>query len=155
MQQTSQLGNYVSSKQQNFDKSSRLTPTIKNDSTVPESEALLMAKSFFMHNKSIKIMILWMDFKIFWNFFMYIAEFKECFFFHARRGHIGSEQELSLIMRSLGCSPTAQEVSRYYSKYATGNHSNTCTSASMPNVTTLKHWSTVNMPIKAYHTDTY
>ncbi|XP_022310738.1 calmodulin-like protein 4 [Crassostrea virginica] len=48
-----------------------------------------------------------------------IDKFKECFFFHARRGHIGSEQELSLIMRSLGCSPTAQEVSRYYSKYAT------------------------------------
>ncbi|XP_048750153.2 calmodulin-like protein 4 [Ostrea edulis] len=50
-----------------------------------------------------------------------IDKFKECFFFHARRGHISQEQELSLIMRSLGYSPTPQEVSKYFNKYNKDN----------------------------------
>lgn len=50
-----------------------------------------------------------------------IDKFRECFFFHARRGHISNEQELSLIMRSLGYSPTTKEVNKYYNKYAKDN----------------------------------
>lgn len=53
-----------------------------------------------------------------------MSEFRECFFFHARRGHISNEQELSLIMRSLGYSPTTKEVNKYYNKYAKGTNFN-------------------------------
>ncbi|XP_067653439.1 calmodulin-like protein 4 [Haliotis asinina] len=47
-----------------------------------------------------------------------IDEFKECFYFHARKGFIQQEGELNIIMRSLAYSPTRQEVHNYYVKCA-------------------------------------
>ncbi|KAL5019468.1 hypothetical protein ScPMuIL_002360 [Solemya velum] len=43
--------------------------------------------------------------------------FKECFFFHARRGYIKDEEELTLIMRSLAYSPTRTEITAYFGKH--------------------------------------
>ncbi|XP_052084940.1 calmodulin-like protein 4 [Mytilus californianus] len=45
-----------------------------------------------------------------------IDKFKECFFYHARKS-IKNEENLSIIMRSLGYSPTKEEVSKYFTKY--------------------------------------
>ena len=50
----------------------------------------------------------------------YFSVFKECFFFNAKRGFTQSDQELGLIMRSLGYSPTPEEVTQYYQKYVRG-----------------------------------
>ena len=52
--------------------------------------------------------------------FFSIAEFKECFSFHAKKNIITDVEELSLIMRSLGYSPTRMEVSKYFQKYMNG-----------------------------------
>ncbi|KAK7096334.1 calmodulin-like protein 4 [Littorina saxatilis] len=46
-----------------------------------------------------------------------IEQFKECFDFHARRGHISHEGDLSIIMRSLSFSPTREEISKYFKKH--------------------------------------
>ncbi|XP_064645444.1 calmodulin-like [Lineus longissimus] len=46
-----------------------------------------------------------------------IDEFKECFFLYARRGTIVRDDELSLIMRSLGFNPTSSEVTKYFKKH--------------------------------------
>jgi len=43
-----------------------------------------------------------------------IDEFKECFFFHARTGHVQNEADLSIIIRSLGFSVTKEEVAKYF-----------------------------------------
>lgn len=43
-----------------------------------------------------------------------IDEFKECFFFHARKGHISTDVDLSIIMRSLNFGVTKDEVSKYF-----------------------------------------
>ncbi|CAI9727519.1 4 [Octopus vulgaris] len=45
-----------------------------------------------------------------------IDEYKECFSFNAKRNYISQDDELSLIMRSLGFSPTREEVVRYLEK---------------------------------------
>ncbi|XP_025084183.1 calmodulin-like protein 4 [Pomacea canaliculata] len=50
-----------------------------------------------------------------------IEEFKECFNFHARLDYITREGDLSIIMRSLGYSPTREEIASYYAKYATSD----------------------------------
>ncbi|XP_065164547.1 calmodulin-like protein 4 [Atheta coriaria] len=42
-----------------------------------------------------------------------IEEFKECFYLYARTGQIKSLDELTLIMRSLGLSPTISELATY------------------------------------------
>jgi len=42
-----------------------------------------------------------------------IAEYRECFFLFARSGHIKSMDELTVIMRSLGLSPTISELATY------------------------------------------
>ncbi|KAL1122814.1 hypothetical protein AAG570_003140, partial [Ranatra chinensis] len=42
-----------------------------------------------------------------------IDEFRECFFLYARRGHITTLDELTVIMRSLGMSPTIAELKGY------------------------------------------
>lgn len=44
-------------------------------------------------------------------------KFKECFNYHCHRGYAASENELSVIMRSLGYSPTRDEVIKYFKKY--------------------------------------
>ncbi|XP_076439267.1 calmodulin-like protein 4 [Babylonia areolata] len=46
-----------------------------------------------------------------------IEEFKECFDFHARRGYITHEGDLSIIMRSLSFSPTREEITKYFKKH--------------------------------------
>ncbi|KAJ8311565.1 hypothetical protein KUTeg_010920 [Tegillarca granosa] len=46
-----------------------------------------------------------------------IDKFKECFNYHCHRGYAASENELSVIMRSLGYSPTRDEVIKYFKKY--------------------------------------
>ncbi|XP_013394046.1 calmodulin-like protein 4 isoform X1 [Lingula anatina] len=46
-----------------------------------------------------------------------IDEFKECFSFYARQRHIVNVEELKIIMRSLGYSPTIVELQTYYKKY--------------------------------------
>ncbi|CAE1151364.1 CALM [Acanthosepion pharaonis] len=46
-----------------------------------------------------------------------IDEFKECFSFNARKNQISQVEELSLIMRSLGFSPTREETTKYLEKY--------------------------------------
>nr|CAI5831702.1 unnamed protein product [Callosobruchus analis] len=40
-------------------------------------------------------------------------EFRECFYLFARSGHIKTQEELTVIMRSLGLSPTILEISSY------------------------------------------
>lgn len=50
-----------------------------------------------------------------------IEEFKEYFDFHCRRGYIASDGDLSIIMRSLGYSPTREEIIKYFRKYVTGD----------------------------------
>lgn len=47
-----------------------------------------------------------------------IDEFRECFYLFARSGHITSLDELTVIMRSLGLSPTIQELTSYLKKKA-------------------------------------
>jgi len=42
-----------------------------------------------------------------------IDEFRECFYLNARNGSIRTLDELSLIMRSLGMSPTIAELRKY------------------------------------------
>merc|ERR1719483_1140213 len=49
-----------------------------------------------------------------------IDEFKECFFFHARKGYISTEADLSIIIRSLGFSVTKDEVSKYFTTALAG-----------------------------------
>ncbi|ESP02593.1 hypothetical protein LOTGIDRAFT_199614 [Lottia gigantea] len=46
-----------------------------------------------------------------------IDEFKECFNFHARKGFINNEKDLSVIMRSLAYSPTKVELVKYFQKH--------------------------------------
>ncbi|KAL8568326.1 hypothetical protein ACOMHN_040899 [Nucella lapillus] len=46
-----------------------------------------------------------------------IEEFKECFDFHAKKGYITHEGDLSIIMRSLSFSPTREEISKYFKKH--------------------------------------
>nr|CAH7741729.1 unnamed protein product [Callosobruchus chinensis] len=41
------------------------------------------------------------------------SEFRECFYLFARSGHIKTQEELTVIMRSLGLSPTILELSSY------------------------------------------
>lgn len=41
------------------------------------------------------------------------SEFRECFFLFARSGQIKSLDELTVIMRSLGLSPTISELAGY------------------------------------------
>lgn len=43
-------------------------------------------------------------------------EFRECFYLFARSGHITTLDELTVIMRSLGLSPTIQELTSYLKK---------------------------------------
>lgn len=43
----------------------------------------------------------------------FIAEFRECFYLFARSGHITSLDELTVIFRSLGLSPTINELTSY------------------------------------------
>ncbi|KAG5897259.1 Calmodulin-like protein 4 [Gonioctena quinquepunctata] len=45
-----------------------------------------------------------------------IDEFRECFYLFARSGSIKSVEELTLIMRSLGLSPTVLEITGYLKK---------------------------------------
>ncbi|XP_052869622.1 calmodulin isoform X1 [Anopheles cruzii] len=45
-----------------------------------------------------------------------IDEFRECFYLFARSGHITTLDELTVIMRSLGLSPTMQELTQYLKK---------------------------------------
>uniref|UniRef100_U5ENA1 Putative calmodulin n=1 Tax=Corethrella appendiculata TaxID=1370023 RepID=U5ENA1_9DIPT len=45
-----------------------------------------------------------------------IDEFRECFYLFARSGHITTLDELTVIMRSLGLSPTIQELTSYLKK---------------------------------------
>lgn len=41
------------------------------------------------------------------------TEFRECFYLFARSGHIKTIDELTIIMRSLGLSPTVSELNGY------------------------------------------
>lgn len=43
-------------------------------------------------------------------------EFRECFYLFAREGTINKLDELSIIMRSLGMSPTITELKKYFSE---------------------------------------
>ncbi|XP_055324753.1 calmodulin-like protein 4 [Sitodiplosis mosellana] len=45
-----------------------------------------------------------------------IDEFRECFYLFARSGQITTLDELTVIMRSLGLSPTIKELTRYLRK---------------------------------------
>lgn len=49
-----------------------------------------------------------------------IEEFRDCYFLFAKEKHITSPEELTIIMRSLGFSPTASEIKEYYTKFQTG-----------------------------------
>ncbi|XP_041355804.1 calmodulin-like protein 4 [Gigantopelta aegis] len=50
-----------------------------------------------------------------------IDEFKECFYFHAKKGQVTNEADLSIIMRSLFYSPTKEEVSKYFKKHVSSD----------------------------------
>ena len=58
---------------------------------------------------------------LFKSFYIFIAVFKECFFFIAKRGYTTSEEEMGTIMRSLSYSPTEEEIHNYYQKYVKGD----------------------------------
>jgi Ca2+-binding EF-hand superfamily protein len=45
--------------------------------------------------------------------FSFPTEFRECFYLFARSGQIRTLDELTIIMRSLGMSPTIQELKKY------------------------------------------
>lgn len=47
-----------------------------------------------------------------------IEEFRDCFFLYARQKAITNVDELTIIMRSLGFSPTVEELARYYENYS-------------------------------------
>ena len=47
------------------------------------------------------------------HFFKKSLEFRECFFLYARSGQINTLEELTVIMRSLGTSPTSVELRDY------------------------------------------
>lgn len=54
------------------------------------------------------------------HFDIFFSEFRECFYLFAREGTINKLDELSVIMRSLGMSPTITELKKYFlenSKY--------------------------------------
>lgn len=42
-----------------------------------------------------------------------LSEYRECFYLFARNGHIRTLDELTMIMRSLGSSPTIAELNKY------------------------------------------
>lgn len=42
-----------------------------------------------------------------------VSEFRECFYLYARSGQIHTLDELTIIMRSLGLSPTIAELNKY------------------------------------------
>lgn len=46
-----------------------------------------------------------------------IDEFRECFYLYARSGQIRGLDELTVIMRSLGMSPTISELKKYLKEY--------------------------------------
>jgi len=46
----------------------------------------------------------------------FFSEFRECFYLFAREGAINKLDELSVIMRSLGMSPTITELKKYFSE---------------------------------------
>lgn len=48
--------------------------------------------------------------------FIVFSEFRECFYLFARSGQISTLDELTVIMRSLGLSPTIQELTNYLKK---------------------------------------
>ncbi|KAK3755385.1 hypothetical protein RRG08_026115 [Elysia crispata] len=52
-----------------------------------------------------------------------IDAFKECFFFHAQKGIIKTEGELSIIIRSLSFCVTKEEVKTYFDKNLAGDGS--------------------------------
>lgn len=54
--------------------------------------------------------------KLFFLCFLWFTEFRECFYLFARSGHITTLDELTVIMRSLGLSPTIQELTQYLKK---------------------------------------
>lgn len=43
----------------------------------------------------------------------FFTEFRECFYLFARNGQIRTLDELTIIMRSLGLSPTIAELNKY------------------------------------------
>lgn len=45
--------------------------------------------------------------------FDFFLEFRECFYLFARSGQIRTLDELTIIMRSLGLSPTIAELNKY------------------------------------------
>jgi len=47
---------------------------------------------------------------------IFFPEFRECFYLFAREGAINKLDELSVIMRSLGMSPTITELKKYFSE---------------------------------------
>lgn len=51
------------------------------------------------------------------------AEFRECFYLFARSGQITTLDELTVIMRSLGLSPTIQELTAYLKRSKAGKMS--------------------------------
>lgn len=54
---------------------------------------------------------------IIYKYFFYVfIEFRECFYLFAREGTINKLEELSIIMRSLGMSPTITELKKYFSE---------------------------------------
>lgn len=53
---------------------------------------------------------------IFCTLIFFFSEFRECFYLFAREGTINKLDELSVIMRSLGMSPTITELKKYFSE---------------------------------------
>jgi len=49
-----------------------------------------------------------------------IDEYRECFYLYARSGTINTVDELTVIMRSLGMSPTVKELKAYMAKPKSG-----------------------------------
>lgn len=50
------------------------------------------------------------------KFVLIFSEFRECFYLFARSGQITSLDELTVIMRSLGLSPTIKELTKHFRK---------------------------------------
>jgi len=53
---------------------------------------------------------------VFYILIIFFSEFRECFYLFAREGVINKLDELSVIMRSLGMSPTITELKKYFSE---------------------------------------
>lgn len=75
---------------------------------------LILSFNYHLHNGELRLGA---------SFILFcILEFRECFYLFARSGQIRSLDELTVIMRSLGLSPTIAELATYLKSKVIKSH---------------------------------